>query len=316
MFDSRPLERPSAVQRNQEKAQLTNLKWILLGIAGLMFLIALVEWLVAPQQDSRAWTAASMGMISLVAYGFTLINRRRVLTVPLVFSIVAMGGWAMCSYGSVRSSASLAMIAAVALAGAFSSRRFVIVVTLTALLVLGGVTWAEVVGILGRESFEAGVRYWSLGGVILLVLGALLYYARLATDEARVRWLNQMEDRTRMEVERDQYERRFARIFRLNPAALMVQIATSRIIVDVNPAFERQFARSRDQLVGKTADFLWSDVQAWQSHLTDLLAHGKSGWITTEGLRADGQRIDVQVNSALSDNQLGAFILTTVVEAT
>jgi CDP-glycerol glycerophosphotransferase (TagB/SpsB family) len=61
-----------------------------------------------------------------------------------------------------------------------------------------------------------------------------------------MRRLNQMEERLRLSNERDQSLRRFARIFRLNPTALLSSgwPVTQTVLRSINPAFERSPLRS------------------------------------------------------------------------
>jgi PAS domain S-box-containing protein len=312
-FDSRPIEHPSEVLRYLSGARYTSLKWMLMGIAMLMFGLAVEEVLIAPKNDSRVGLAAIMGCIALLAYVALGVFRSKFMNLPLVMSVVLMGGWAMFDFGTVRASSSLSMIAAVVLAGAFLSRSYVVLVAVACLIVLGALTWAEAHGLLATPNFDTGIRFWSLGCAVLLIIGAVLSYMRRATDEAHVRLLNQMEDRSRLEQERDQWRRNFSRIFRLNPTPLMIHSSSSQTVLDVNPAFEHCFGHSHEQLLGRGSKFMWADGKTWQTHLEDLLFRGQEGWMDGQGLASDGRHFPVCVRSVLSGQQSGSYILTTVV---
>jgi PAS domain S-box-containing protein len=314
MLDSRPLEDPSEIRRYQSSARSRSLKSVLLFIAALMVAFTVVDLWMAPRGDSSA--AISMSMMVLALWSYAMLKRKRsdLIRLPLAMGILFLGGWAMYSYGSVRASSSFAMIAAVVLAGSFLSLRYVVVTSLAGMGILGALTWAEAGGRMGQPTFVADVRYWMMASVIMAVVGALLYYVRGATDEAHMRRLNQMEERLRLEYERDQSLRRFARIFRLNPTALLVQLASTQTVLEVNPAFERSLGYAAERIVGRPAGSLWATDLQWREHLRVLFEKGSTGWQQGLWLRAGGQAIDVWVYSDLSEDHSGMLITTTVAE--
>ena len=314
MLDSRPLEDPSEIRHYQSSARNRSLQSVLLFIAVLMATLAGIDAWMAPPGDSRAVISLSMVVLALWSYQMLKRKRSDLMRFPLVAGILFLGGWAMCSYGSVRASSSFAMIAAVVLAGAFLNLRYVVATLIAGLGILGALTWAEASGRLGQPAFAADVRYWMLGSVIVGVVGALLYYVRGATDEARVRRLNHMEDRLRLEYERDQSLRRFGRIFDLNPTALLIQLASTQTVLEINPAFERSLGYEAERIVGRPAGSLWASDLQWREHLRKLFEKGTTGWQQVLWLKADGQAVDVWVYSELSDDHSGMLITTTVLE--
>ncbi len=314
MLDSRPLEDPGEIRRSQSSVRNRSLMSVLLFIVLLMVVLTVVDVWVAPAGDSRAVISISMALLALWSYQMVKRKRYDLVRLPLVMGMLFLGGWAMCSYGSVRASSSFALIAAVVLSGTFLSRGYVLVTLLIGMAILGAVTWAEMQGLLGRPAFAADVRYWILASVIMSVVGALLYYVRGATDEAHVRRLNHMEDRLRLEFERDQSLRRFARIFNLNPNALLIQTASTQTVLDVNPAFERSLGYEAERIVGRPAGSLWVADLQWREHLRVLFEKGSTGWQKVLWLKADGQAIDVWVYSELSEDHSGMLITSTVVD--
>ncbi|QCB46146.1 PAS domain S-box protein [Hydrogenophaga sp. PAMC20947] len=314
MLDSRPLDDPSEIRRFQSSARTRSLKSVLLFIAALMAPLTAVDIWMAPPGDSRAVISMSMTLLALWSYLMLKRKRSDLMRLPLVVGILFLGSWAMYSYGSVRASSSFSLIASVVLAGSFLSLRYVAVTLLASMGILGALTWAEASGRMGPPSFVADVRYWMMASVILAVVGALLYYVRGATDEAHVRRLNQMEDRLRLEFERDQSLRRFGRIFRLNPTALLIQLASTQTVLEVNPAFERSLGYEAERIVGRPAGSLWATDLHWREHLRVLFEKGSTGWQQVLWLRANGQAIDVWVYSELSEDHSGMLITTTVAE--
>jgi PAS domain S-box-containing protein len=312
MLDSRPLEDPAEIRVAQSRRRSDSLRWVLGGIVLLMVGMSLVDHLLAPPGESRSFISLSMGGVALLSYLLLRAHPRKWGSPLMVVGILVTTAWAVYSYGSVRAASSLALLGAVVMAGTYLSLRALWATTLSGMLILGGLTWAEAGGHLVQPGLAADLRYWLMGSVIMVVIGALLHHTRKATDEAYLRQLNQSEDRLRLEHERDQSQRRFQRIFRLNPTALMIQFAGTGSILEVNPAFERGFGFPCDQLVGQPAGRLWADVSQWQAHSRRLFERGRTEWQHSEWLRSDGQVTEVLVCSELSEDPSGTLILTTV----
>jgi PAS domain S-box-containing protein len=315
VLDSRPLEDPSAVERNERRRRQRSLRWLLLSIAVMMTIQAVVDVLLAPPGDFRFVISLLMGGVALLAHQLLRAGRAQWVVPLLVTSSLVFTGLAMYSYGSVRAASSLALLGVVVLAGTYQRLPALLATTGASLLLLGALTWAEAAGRLTAPQMPADFRFWVMSSVVVVVIGALLRHTRQATDEAHLRRLNQMEDRLRLEHERDQSLRRFGRIFRLNPNALMVQRADTQAIVEVNPAFERNWGYPGDQVTGLKADFLWAEDQQWQAHSRLLFAQGCTDWRRVRWLRSDGQAVDAVVYSELNEDPGGPLILTTVAES-
>jgi PAS domain S-box-containing protein len=312
MFDSRPLEEPAEIRLAHSRRRSASLRWLLLGIALLMVGMSLVDHLMALPGESRALISLSMGGLALLSYLLLRAHPGKWRSPLMVVGMMVITTWGVYSHGSVRAASALAFLAAVVMAGTYLSLRALWATTVTGVLILGGLTWAEAGGYLVKPVLAADLRYWMMGCVVMAVIGALLHHTRKATDEAYLMQLSQMEDRLRLEHERDQSKRRFQRIFNLNPTALMVQFAGTRTVLDINPAFERAFGYPGSQLVGQPAARLWADDLQWQAHCKLLFERGKTDWQHSRWLRADGQSADVVVCSELSGDPGGMLILTTV----
>lgn len=314
MHDSRPLEDPAEIRKDQRQRSRRSARWVMVIIALLMMGMALVDHLLAPPGDSRSFISFSMGGLALI-YLLLQSRPRQWEGTLMVVGVLVFTTWAVYSYGSVRSASTLALLGAVVIAGTYLSLRALWATTVSGLLILGALTWAEASGHLVKPGMAPDLRYWLMGSVIMGVIGALLYHTRKATDEAYLRQLNQMEERLRLEHERDRSQRRFQRIFRLNPTALMIQFAGTRTVLEVNPAFERGFGYPGEQLVGQPAGVLWADDPSWQAHCKRLFDQGRTGWQTADWRRSDGQVVEVLVSSELTEDTGGLLILTTVLDA-
>lgn len=314
MHDSRPLEDPAEIRQGQRRRSRRSARWVMVVIALLMLGMALVDHLFAPPGESRSFISLSMGGVALLSYLSLQSRPRKWESSLMVVGVLVFTAWAVHSYGSVRAAATLALLGAVVMAGTYLSLRALWATTGAGMLILGGLTWAEASGHLVTPGLAADLRFWLMGSVIVGVIGALLHHTRKATDEAYLRQLNQMEDRLRLEHERDQSQRRFQRIFRLNPTALMIQFAGSRTVLEVNPAFERGFGYLGDQLVGRSAGLVWAADPPWQAHCKRLFERGRTGWQPADWRRSDGQVVEVLVSSELTEDPGGLLILTTVVD--
>lgn len=314
MHDSRPLEDPAEIERSHRLAQSLSLRWVLLSVALMMLGMAAADHLLSPPGESRSYISLSMGTVALLSYWLVRSDRRKWESPLMVTGVMVATTWAVYSYGSVRAASTFAFLGAVVMAGTYLRLRALWITTLSGVLLLGVLTWAEASGHLPRATLLPDLRYWLMGSVIILLIGAQLYHTRKATDEVYLRHLSQMEERLRLEHERDQSMRRFRRIFVLNPTALLVQTANSQAVVEVNPAFERRFGYREDQIVGQHAGALWVDEPQWQAHRKTLMEQGHTGWQRSQWRRSDGQAVDVLVSSELSEDQSGMLILTTVVD--
>lgn len=308
------LEEPSEIERNHLQHQNRNLRWVMLILALFMLGMAVADHLLAPANDSRAYISLSMSGVALLAY-LGLGHRRRRWEGALVLTgVIVVTTWSVYSYGSIRSSSGFAFQGAVVMAGTYLSLRALLITTGSSMAILGGLTWAEAGGHLPPAGMQPDLRYWLMGSAILLLIGLQLFHTRRATDEAYRRRLGQMEERLRLEHERDRSMRRFRRIFQLNPTSLVVQAASTQAVVEVNPAFERCFGYSGSQVEGLRAEAFWADAQQWQAHCQILFEKGHTGWQQALWRHADGRAVEVMVCSELNEDPGGLLILTTVVD--
>lgn len=314
MPDSFHVDNPDEIHRAQQLQRNRSARLVILSIGLLMVGMAVVDHLLAPTGRSRSIIALSMGGVALLSFLMLPLQPRKLGGALMVTGIFVFATWGIYSYGSVRSTTTLVLMGGVVVAGTYLSLRALWVYTSASVLILGCLTWAEAGGHLVRPEFAPDLRFWLMGCIIMAVIGEVLYHTRMATDEAYLRQLNEMEDRLRLERERDQSQRRFQRIFRLNPTALMIQSAGSRTVLEVNPAFERGFGYSGDQIEGRSAGVLWSDEPSWQVHCKRLFEQGRTGWHPADWRRSDGQVVEVLVSSELNEDPGGMIILTTVMD--
>lgn len=315
MLDSLQLEDPAEIERSHQRAQNRSLRWVLMCVTLLMLAMAVADQLLSPPGEARPYISLSMGGVALLSYFLVRSDRRKWESPLMVTAVMMATTWAVYSYGSVRAASEFAYLGAVVMAGTYLRLRALWVTTVAGVLLLGALTWAEANGHLPTASLLPDTRYWMMGSVIILLIGAQLYHTRKTNDEVYLRHLGQVEERMRLEHERDQSMRRFRRIFLLNPTALLVQTANTQAVVEVNPAFERSFGYRTEQATGMHSAALWADEQEWQEHRKTLIECGHTDWQRRRWRRADGTEVDVLVSSELSEDQSGMLILTTVIDA-
>ncbi|MGM9426324.1 PAS domain S-box protein [Hydrogenophaga sp. MI9] len=315
MLDSLPLEDPAEIERSHRRAQHSSLRWVLVCVTLTMLVMAVADQLLSPPGESRAYISLSMGILALLSYLLVRLDRRKWESPLMVTGVMVATTWAVYSYGSVRSASTFAYLGAVVMAGTYLRLRALWITTIAGVLLLGLLTWAEASGNMAQAGLVPDLRYWLMGSVIILLIGAQLHHTRKANDEVYLRHLSQVEERLRLEHERDQSMRRFRRIFLLNPTALLVQTANTQAVVEANPAFERSFGYRGDQIAGLHAGALWVDGQEWQEHRKTLIERGHTDWQQRRWRRADGTEVEVLVSSELSEDRSGMLILTTVIDA-
>lgn len=315
MHDSRPLEEPQEIQRSLFRQVRHSVEWVMLSIAVLTMGLSFVDHFFSPQGESRSVISLTMCVTSLAVWRLVRRHRLRAAVAILVVVILLVTGWAVSSYGSVRAAAALSLVGAVVLAGTYLSPPALVATTASAIGLLGGLTWSESHGLLPPASMAADIRFWLMGSVIILVVGSMLLHSRQLTDEAHMSRLNQMEERQRLEWERDQSLRRFQRIFLLNPTPLLVLVANTQAVSEINPAFARLFGYRAEELAGRSAGALWADAAQWEAHQRELFGNGRAAWAHVRWRCRDGATREVLVSSQLIEDMGGLLILITVVDA-
>lgn len=314
-LDSRPLEGPAEIRVQHTRSHVGSLRLVLISLILLMLVFSVIDLVLAPVGRSTAHITMALGGVALVSFLLLRRSHRRWASPLVVTGLMVITAWGIYTYGSVRAAAAMALVLAVVLAGTHLRLRALGLTMLGGMAILGGVTWAESRGYLVRPPMLPDVRYWLLGSVVMAMIGTLLYQMRKATEEAYLHQLNQYEDRLRLEDEREQSLRHYQRIFRLNPTALMVQFASKRTILEVNPAFERRFGYAQDAIVGQSGGLPWVSEGQWQAHCRRLFERGHTDWEQAHWRHQDGRSVEVLVSSSLNEDEGGTLILTTVVDA-
>jgi PAS domain S-box-containing protein len=109
---------------------------------------------------------------------------------------------------------------------------------------------------------------------------------------------------------------RFARIFRTSPSPMLAQSARTGAILDVNPAFERCYGYTSEQVLGRIDAFLWAAPEQRASYLERLFTQRRTDQERVTGLRSDGSHFEALISSEMGDDPEDRLIITTVADIT
>ncbi|MFC3683445.1 PAS domain S-box protein [Hydrogenophaga luteola] len=258
-------------------------------------------------------------LIALSAWTVLLLLRRgyqRLVAPLLVTAVLIAAVIGIVAFGSVRTAASFLFVAAVAGAGIFLPRRALFLTVALSVVILGALTWMEWKGWFKTATFKVGFTVWLTYAMTMVVVAIMVYHSRTRAQQALDLQRSELERRIRSEQERDQSLERFTRIFRNSPSPMIAQSARNGLILDVNPAFERCYGHTRENVLGCSDEMLWVEPEQRTRYLEQLFAHRRADRTHVKGLRADGSRFDALITSEMGDDPQDRLIITTVTDIT
>ena len=284
-------------------------------IAGAATVVGPLVYLSSPN-PMETWATAALAVIGWVTV--LLLRRGYSSYMPhlVVYSVLTAASLQVLAFGSVRTAGGFLFVAAVAGAGIFLGRTALIGSVLYSVTSLGLLTVAELRGWLKTPNFQVGVKVWLTHATVLSVVAVLVYYSRSRAQMAFEAQVAELEHRKRIEQERDLSNERFARIFRTSPSPMLAQSARSGAILDVNPAFERCYRYTRDQLLGRADTFLWAEPEQRAAYLRRLFADRRADQEHVTGLRSDGSHFEALISSEMGNDPQDLLIITTVTDIT
>ncbi|WP_066259270.1 PAS domain S-box protein [Hydrogenophaga flava] len=285
-------------------------------------LVAIAATILAPLvylSSSNLSEAIAPTLIALSAWTVLLLLRRgyQQLVAPLLVTAVLIAAViGIVAFGSVRTAASFLFVAAVAGAGIFLPRRALFLTVALSVVILGVLTWMEWKGWFRTATFKVGFTVWLTYAMTMVVVAIMVYHSRTRAQQALDLQSRELERRIRSEQERDQSLERFTRIFRNSPSPMIAQSARNGLILDVNPAFERCYGRSREDVLGCSDEMLWAEPEQRARYLEQLFASRRADQTLVKGLRVDGSRFDALITSEMGDDPQDRLIITTVTDIT
>jgi PAS domain S-box-containing protein len=159
-------------------------------------------------------------------------------------------------------------------------------------------------GVIGLARVEKGKVFKQMDITILGRFAELaliaLEKARLITDAHR-----ELAERKRTEAVLRESERRYRSLLESSPDPVVVYDMQGRATY-VNPAFERTFGYSRQEVLGNPIDFV--PPESWpetRTAISDMLSGNRIDLFETKRLNKSGKKLDVQISSTLYKDSNG-----------
>jgi PAS domain S-box-containing protein len=298
---------------DRDRTKALRLTSLVIGCTGL--LVLLMELVLAAPGEHEAWVAGGLTVMAWLCYGLTRVGRTRYVAHVIVAAVLGAAIFSALTYGSVRTAVGFLFMGSVVGAGIFLGRTALIVTTVASIGSLGALTWAEAAGLLThRPDFSVSLRVWITHSATVLVCALTIHHSRLRTNRALQLQAQEFERRKATEQERDRNLERFARIFRTSPSPMIAQSARTGSILDVNPAFERSYGYTRDQVLGRQETFLWAEPAQREVYLQRLYEQRHVDQFACQGRRADGQAFNALISSEMGTDREDKLIITTITD--
>ena len=300
---------PASLQLYQERSMLVLLLCISLAgpvVTGGVYLrdgVAPLFWV------GVALTVVVWLLLAL----FQLGSRQRVASL-LVYTLVIASAAAIAAHGTVRSMASLVMLAAVVGAGTFLPRRSMVICAALAVVLLALLNAAENLGYLPNPQTKTGWAVWLTQTMVLVSLVVTVNYGRRRLLDAFHAQHRALTLAVEVEAELRASEARVRALFSNNPAASIVQSVEKNAITDVNDAFLELFGYTRDELIGNDVPGLWADPVALQGFQTRLRERRRVKGLQALGQRKDGSTFDATVYAEVVQHGDEHLIVTMVID--
>ncbi|WP_395059019.1 PAS domain S-box protein [Polaromonas sp.] len=256
--------------------------------------------------------------LTLTGLGYWLLHKGHYQWTShlLVFSLIGMSSAGIVAYGSTRSALLLGFVGAVVAAGMIQGKRSLWVAVSLSSLSLGLLCWAELSGLLTTPDFKVNLRFWAVNVLLLTGIAVSVYSSRqvvlgaLREQHAELKRREEAEDLLRLS------EDRFSRIFRNSPAAIIVQALEDKTVLDVNPAFERMYGYTREEIIGGTDAPLWGDPAERKAVQRQMAAAGRAVNLPVEARTKDGRQLHVLLSTEIEGMGHGRIVVSTITDAT
>lgn len=303
-------EQPLATTHSQATFRIIA---VLVGVVSTL-LIPVVA--LSTTNRAEIWTTVTVAVLSWLALLLIQSARNPYIAHGLIFALLGVATQGVIASGSVRSAVTFLFVGGVAAAGSFLGRKALIAATVYSVVALGALNWAEIAGLIYKSNPQVGLKVWATQSISIVVVGIVVYFTRSRANEAHKAQVNDLLRRRETEQERDQAQARFARIFTTSPSPMIAQSANSSLILDVNPAFERCFGYTKDQLVGQSDHMLWVEGDRRRSYTQRLLSERRLSQQPARGLRSDGTVFDAVMSSEVSGEISDQLVITIVTDIT
>jgi PAS domain S-box-containing protein len=297
LFDLTPThalsEAPSVIAVRAKVA--ARLSWITAAIGLGLFAIDRFSGVPLSGDSMMTLVLAVMGALSWLLLRTRRYNSVAWLLVAFLFGMAASSTW---FYGSVRTiNIELILLGQVA-SGIFLSRKGLIFTTVSAIALLGVLTWADAAGVLpGDPEFLVGWRTWISQSLCVLGVAAMMYLNRTQMRMAQDLHLREAVKRLKAFMGRDSGQERFSQLFHTSPTPIFVQSVRTGVILDVNRAFEQVMGYSRGEVMNRRDDFLWLKDEQHQAFFQRTREARPVGWHPITAICRNGQQLALQISS-------------------
>lgn len=302
---------PLDLQRYQDRSMLALL--LCIAVAGPMVTVGvyLRDGLVP-----LTWVAVALSVIDYLLLALYATRWRPIVPHMLVYALVLTSGAAVAAHGTVRSMATLVMIAAVVGAGVFLPRRNMVYAGALGIGILAALNVAENLRLLPTPETRTGWAVWIAQTAILISLMITVNLGRQRMMDA-YRSQNQALEHSR-EVEQllRLSQERFQALFRSTPAACLVQSLDTLEVIDVNHAFQALFGHKHDELLGHRPPRLWADFDQHAEFRRRIDADGRVSGLNVRALRKDGTEFHAMVHAEIAQNTSERLLIAVVFDMT
>lgn len=299
-------EPPSIVAARSRMAMRLSWMTALLGMA--LFSIDRLTGVPATADSMMTLVLAVMGGMS---WGLLKIRRYNSVAWLLVVFLFGMASASTWFFGSVRTVNIVLILMGQVAAGIFLSRLGSIWTTVSAIALLGVLTWADAMGLLaGTPRFTVGWRTWMTQSASLLGVAAMMYLNRTQMRMAQSLHLKEAMQRLKAQLDRDLGQDRFARLFQSSPTPIFVQSTRTGAILDVNKAFERTLGYPRKEVLNRRDGFLWQQDDDHRNFVRDRRATRRTEWQPITALCRDGRTLAMQISSERDDDPNDGLVIT------
>jgi len=312
-IDDDPLSRnlPNAIEQQQRQV----VRSLLLTVCCFLpvILLALVH------RSGFTPLTGVVGILCALVWALWLpfrLGHTRLVAHWLICSVLATSTLALYYEGTVRSTAVLAMLAGVIMAGTFLPKLSLAAVGVYCIAALGALNWMEQQGLLEGQLPAVSWLVWVIqAGVIAAVLVSM-FHGRHRLIEA---YHSQAQSLLKAQVAQEGLrasEKRFKTLFRNNPAACLVQSVEAKVVVDANDAFLALTGYRRDEVQGQLPPPLWADAEEHRAFRQQLKQHGEVRAMRARSLRKDGSCIEVQIAAELLEEGFERLLVVMVLDVT
>jgi PAS domain S-box-containing protein len=256
-------------------------------------------------------------MLAVLAWTSTFLSRFTAwpgIEYFLLFGMLTIATYGVYAIGSVTSPLLYFYVAGVAAAGTFMNRRMLILTIAFSLIALAVLATAEVRGLLPAYVVKVNWRHWFTQGIVIVVVGAMVFYNRQRIRKATQSRNKEITRRIAIERELERNLKRFSRLFRNNPSPMLAPSARDGTILDVNPAFERSYGYTREAVLGRRDNFLWVQKDARKAHVKRLAIERIITQVPALGVRADSSHFSALISSEKDDDIDDNLIITTITD--